>query len=352
MGKRQFIIDGHTIHDDSDAFVIAEIGANHCGNIETCKQLFQAAKACGANAVKLQKRDNQSLFTKGMYHKPYASRHAFGESYGAHREALEFGWDEYVELKAYANDLGITFFATAFDLKSVEFLMKLDVPAFKTSSSDLKNIPLLKAVASTGKPIILSTGGGTMEDVLRAFEALTQNHQNFCLLQCTVGYPAKIDTLDLRVIETYRKVFPGQVIGLSSHDETTVTSVVAYALGARVIEKHFTLNRMWKGTDQSFSLEPKDLQQMVQDLKVARLSLGQSTKRLHAGENETLIKIGKKIVAAHPLRAGKILEPNDIAFKSPGDGLHPYYFEQVLGKRLKHNISQDENIQLDALQVE
>ena len=150
----------------------AEIGHNHQGDLEQAKKLFRKAKELGANAVKLQKRDNRALYTRDMFNKPYDHENSFASTYGEHREFLEFGREEYLALKDYAADLAITFFATAFDFPSADFLMELDMPAFKIASGDLKNIPLIQHVARFGRPMFVSTGGGAMEDVQRAYDAI------------------------------------------------------------------------------------------------------------------------------------------------------------------------------------
>lgn len=282
------------IADDADCYVIAEIGHNHQGSVETCKALFLAAKQCGADAVKLQKRDNRTLFTRDMYDAPYVSENSYGATYGEHREALEFGWTEYGELQVYAKEIGITFFATAFDEVSAEFLADLDMPAFKIASGDLTCLPLLRKVARYGKPVILSTGGGTMDDVRAAVRALGDCPH--AILQCTSGYPASFEELNLNVIKTYREAFPGTVIGLSSHDNGIAMAPVAYALGARIIEKHFTLDRTWKGTDQAFSLEPVGLKKMVRDLKRVKAALGDGIKCVYPSEQAPMSKMRKVLI--------------------------------------------------------
>jgi N-acetylneuraminate synthase/sialic acid synthase len=188
---RRLELNGVVIDDDSDCYVIAEIGNNHQGEVKKCKQLFLAVKEAGADAVKLQKRDNRSLFTRAMYAQPYMSENAFGETYGAHREFLEFDRDEYVELCRFAKEIGLTFFATAFDVPSADFLEDLDMPAYKIASGDLKSLPLLRHVASFGKPIVLSTGGGTLEDVRRAYDAIRPINDKLAILQCTASYPCE-----------------------------------------------------------------------------------------------------------------------------------------------------------------
>lgn len=346
---RQLLLDGAMIDETSDCYVIAEIGHNHQGDVEKAKTLFRAAKECGVNAVKLQKRDNRSLYTRQLYESPYNNENSYGATYGAHREALEFGWDAYRELKHYAAELGITFFATAFDHASADFLAELDMPAYKIASGDLKNTPLLRHVARFGKPMILSTGGGTLEDVQRAYDTVMPLNPQLCLLQCTALYPVEPEDMNLRVITTYRKLFPNVVIGLSDHQNGIAMSLVAYTLGARVIEKHFTMNRAWRGTDHAFSLEPVGMRKMVRDLQRARVAMGDGVKRVLPAEEKPLYKMGKKLVAARDLPEGQVLSPSDVAIKSPNDGLPPYELERVVGRITRRALSADEAFSLDDL---
>ncbi|MGF1610048.1 MAG: N-acetylneuraminate synthase family protein [Kiloniellales bacterium] len=346
----QLVIDGRVVNDESDCYVIAEIGHNHQGELEKCQQLFVAAKEAGASAVKLQKRHNRSLFTRAMYEQPYNSENAFAPTYGEHREYLEFDREQYLALKAFAKELGITFFATAFDVPSADFLQALDMPAFKIASGDLRNIPLMRHVAAFGKPMIVSTGGGSLDDVQRAYDAIMPINSQLCVLQCTASYPCEVEKLNLRVIETFRRVFPDVVVGLSSHDNGIAMPLVAYMLGARVVEKHFTLNRAWKGTDHAFSLAPDGLRRMVRDLHRARTALGDGNKRTLPEEEVPLTKMGKKLVAARNLPSGHALTASDILIKSPGDGLPPYYLDEVIGRRLAKALAEDEDIQLESLQ--
>src|SRR5919204_5619282 len=179
--SRRLTIDGVEIHDGSGCYVIAEIGHNHQGSLEQAKAMVTVAKDCGANAVKLQKRSNRSLYTREFFEQPYENEFSFGATYGEHREALELGRDEYVELQRYARSLGITLFATPFDFESADFLAELDMPAYKFASADLLNTPLLRYVAALGKPMLLSTGGATLEDVDRAVAAITAINDQLCI---------------------------------------------------------------------------------------------------------------------------------------------------------------------------
>ncbi|MCK6625143.1 MAG: N-acetylneuraminate synthase family protein [Anaerolineae bacterium] len=347
--KRELIIENKVVDDNSDCYVIAEIGHNHQGDLEKAKEMFRVAKECGADAVKLQKRDNRSLYTKAGYNRPYDNRNSFGATYGEHREALEFGRDEYIELRRYARELDITMFATAWDFASADFLAELEMPVFKIASGDLKSIPLLTYIAQFQKPIILSTGGGSMEDVLRAYEAIMPINPQLAILQCTAGYPCEFEELNLRVITTFRERFPQNVIGFSSHDNGIAMAVAAYVLGARIVEKHFTLNHTWKGTDHPFSLEPIGLRKMVRDLRRTRVAFGDGIKRTYTSERDPILKMGKKLVAARALPAGHALRREDIALKSPGDGLPPYELSKIVGRTLIRDLDEDDNITFEVL---
>lgn len=346
---RKLTIDGFTISDSSDCFVIAEIGNNHQGDLEKAKDLFKAAKECGVDAVKLQKRDNKSLLTRAAYNKPYDNENSFGATYGEHREALEFGREEYVELKKYAQELGLIMFATAFDFNSADFLADLDMPAYKVASGDLKSIPLLKHIAKIGKPMIVSTGGGTMEDVQRAYDAIMPINSQLAILQCTASYPAEPEDLNLRVITTYLEKFPDVVIGLSDHENGIAMAVAAYVLGSRIVEQHFTLNHTWKGTDHAFSLEPIGMRKLVRDLRRVKVALGDGEKKIYPSEVNPIHKMGKKLVAARDLKAGQALTLEDIAIKSPSDGIPPYELDNVIGKTLTKDLREDENFTFEVL---
>ncbi len=339
--SRSLTIDGVFIDDTTDAYVIAEIGHNHQGSIEKAEELFHAAKLAGASAVKLQKRDNKNLFTKDYYDRPYENENSFGSTYGQHREALEFGRKEFERLIALGKKIGIMVFSTAFDVPSADFLAELDMPVYKIASGDLRNTPLIRHIAKIGKPMILSTGAALMEDVRRGYEAAREHNDQVAVLQCTATYPAQVEEMDIRVIQTYRDAFPEAVIGLSAHDHGILMPVVAYLLGGRIIEKHFTLDRAMKGTDHAFSLEPLGLKKVVRDLKKARISLGSAEKRMFECERLASVKMGKQLVASRDLPDEHVVVSGDIAIKSPGGGIPPYELEMLIGRRLKKALSKD-----------
>jgi N-acetylneuraminate synthase/sialic acid synthase len=330
-------------------YVIAEIGHNHQGSLDKARELFREAKLAGAHAVKLQKRDNRGLYTRAAYNKPYDNENSFGATYGEHREYLEFGAREYKALQGYAAELGVDFFATAFDLASADFLAALDVPAYKIASGDLKSTPLLKHVASFGKPIIISTGGALLEDVERAYETIMPLNRQLAILQCTAGYPAAFEELDLRVIATYRDRFPGAVIGFSSHDNGIAMPVAAYMLGSRIVEKHFTLNRAMKGTDHAFSLEPVGLRKMVRDLERTYRAMGNGVKKIYDSERAPIVKMGKSLVVARDLPMGHRVTAQDIVMKSPGGGIPPYELDRVVGCVTLKALYEDDFLAYEAL---
>lgn len=315
---REITINGHRTDDETVPYVIAELGHNHQGDIKTAEKMIRAAAYAGASAVKLQKRDNKTLFTKAYYDQPYNSENAYGATYGEHREALEFDQKQYALLRSIAHMEGIDFFATAFDLPSVDFLVNfIGVPAIKIASADLTNLPLIEYAASADLPLIISTGGSTSHHVWEAFEAAGKR-ADVVFMQCTAVYPAPADTLNLSVIPRLRNLFPHNVIGYSGHDVGIVMPVIAWSLGARVIEKHFTLNRTMKGSDQAWSLEPEGMRKMVRDLDRARVAMGSDDKVILDAEQTALAKMGKIAVAARALPDGHLITEKDVLIRSAG----------------------------------
>ena len=344
---RALTIDGKRIDDTEDCYVIAEIGHNHQGSVEQCKKMFRIAKECGAHAVKLQKRNNKAIFTEAAYNQVYDNRNSYGDTYGVHREVLEFDEAQFRDLIQYAADLGITLFSTAFDVESADMLDKLGTPAYKVASFDLRFTPLLRHVAEKGKPIIISTGASTLDDIRRAYEVIHPINPNVAILQCTSSYPCEFEELDLGVITTLRHEFEDCVIGYSGHDSGIAMAVAAYVLGARIVEKHFTLNRASKGTDHAFSLEPVGLRKMCRDLQRCRAAMGDGVKKVYESEKRPFSKMSKKIVAAGPMSAGTVLDWKHLDYRSPGDGMPPWQADQLVGRTLKCDVGKEETLSLD-----
>ena len=288
---RELTIAGRRIADDEPCYVIAELGHNHGGNLATSEDLIVSAASCGVDACKLQKRSNSTLYTSALLNKPYDHENSYGPTYGAHREALEFGTHEYNICTDVATKAGVTCFATAFDEASADFLMNLGTPAIKLSSGSLTDLRLIDYVARLGVPVLLSTGAGTLDDIDRAVECLEAQTLEFALLHCTASYPCAFEELNLEMIPVLRDRYPDMVVGWSGHDSGIAMALVAYAIGARIIEKHFTLNRAMKGTDHAFSLEPSGMKKMVRDLDRCRVALGDGVKRVYDSELAPIAKM-------------------------------------------------------------
>ena len=346
---RKLEISNFLVTDRSLPFVIAEVGHNHQGNLEQAIKLIGAAATAGASAVKFQKRDNKNLFTPRMYDESYNSENSFGSTYGLHRDALEFGLEEYKICVAEAKRLNILFFATAFDFNSADFLQSLEMPLYKLASGDLRNLPLLEYVARFERPMIISTGGADFAMIEAAANAIRKIHNNFAILQCTASYPAQFNQLNLRVIDRLRHLYPENVIGYSGHDNGIAMSTAAFTLGARIIEKHFTLNRALKGTDHAFSLEPQGLGKLVRDLRRTSEALGDGEKVVYENERAPIRKMGKMIVAKRFIPAGTKISRDDIELRSPADGLAPDMLEKVLGSILKNDVGQHEPLLASSL---
>ena len=331
-------------------YVIAEIGHNHQGDLETALKMIQVAAASGVQAVKFQKRDNKTLYTKAFYNKPYDNENSYGATYGEHREFLEFSRDAYIELKKCAEEHGLEFIATAFDFKSVDFLEDIGVTCFKTASGDITNTPLLVYIAKLGKPMFVSTGAATMDEVRLAYETILAHNDKLCLMHCTAGYPTEYHDLNLKAIEIMKREFPKAIIGYSGHDNGILAAVIAYMLGAKVLEKHFTLNRAWKGTDHKFSLEPEGLRKQVRDIRRVDISLGDGKKDIKDFEKDARLKMGKGIYTSRPLSAGSTITFDDICFKTPANGTPPYLIDKIIGKKLKVDLSEEVTISFDQVE--
>ena len=287
---RELVIAGRRIADDAPPLVIAEIGNNHSGSVQTACEMVRSAYACGADIVKFQVRDNRTLYSSALLDRPYEHENSFGLTYGAHRAALELSSDDLATTQHVAQTLPILWFATAFDEPSADLLMAMDVPAMKLASGALTDAALQEHVRGFGIPIILSTGGGTVQQI----DAAVLRFQGRCplaLLHCVAEYPAKPEHANLRCLTTLRTRYPDTVIGFSSHFTGLSFSLAAFVMGARIIEHHVTLDRAMKGTDHAFSLEPKGLATLCDDLKKLYVGMGDGVKRMLECERGPLSKM-------------------------------------------------------------
>ena len=260
---------------------------------------------------------------------------------------MELSKNQFKELINFSKKIKIELFATPFDIESVKFLESVNVRCYKIASADLRNTILQREIAKTKKPIFLSTGGGTLKDVKRAVKNIMSINKNLAILHCTASYPCKIEDMNLNIIAKYKKLFKNHIIGLSDHENGIDAAAPAYMLGARVFEKHFTLNRANKGTDNAFSLEPTGLSKFIRTLDRLPVILGNSEKKVLLSEKKPIFKMAKSIVASRFLKKGSILKRSDINFKSPGGGVDPYFISKFLGKKLTKDLKEDDKILLN-----
>jgi len=332
---------GNRIISDNDVFVIAEIGANHMGDPDLCEQMIIEAAKCGVDAVKMQKRNNTKMFTKSALQRPYDNELSYGATYGEHREYLDwFGRKEFLRFKIIAEKHGVIFFATPFEEDSADFLHNLGVTLWKIASCDVTNLPLVEKVAKFGQPMIISTGGATMDEIVRLFDAIYPINDNFALLHCISIYPNKDTDLNLKFISYMRDKFPFHPIGFSSHHPGVLPLMVARTLGANIFEVHFTMNRGEKGTDHGFSMEPRGLSLICQDLKRINIMLGVQEKKVSSAETDGFIKkMGKSVYVNRQMMAGEVIERGVLCVKSPAGGLKPSEIDNIVGKRLVNDLS-------------
>jgi N-acetylneuraminate synthase len=272
-------LDGRKVGDGAPCLVIAEIGINHNGDLQTCKDLVELSAKGGCEVVKFQKRTVDVVFTADDLARPRES--PFGTTNGDLKRGLEFGRDEYAEIDVFCRSLGIQWTASCWDEGSVDFLEAFEPPFYKIASASLTDDQLLRRHRATGRPIVMSTGMSTLEEIDHAVEVL--GTQNLILLHCTSTYPASADELNLRAIQTLRDRY-GLPVGYSGHEQELSTTVAAVALGACIIERHVTLDRTIWGSDQPSSLEPDELERLVTDIRGVERAIGDGQKRVYESE--------------------------------------------------------------------
>jgi sialic acid synthase len=270
-------------------YIIAEIGCNHQGSLEIFKNMILKAKECGVDAVKSQKRCNRECLTQEQYAAPYISPHSFGQTYGEHREKLELNKDEWEDVMNFADDLGIPLFASVFDISSARFMKDLGVEMVKIGAGQVTQRELLTEVSSYGLPVLLSTGMSTYEEIDQAVEIFARTGVDLTLMQCTSAYPCPYEDIHLRVIPTLMERY-GLPVGFSGHHTSVAIDAAAVALGAAAIERHFTLDRTMKGTDQVLSLEPVGMNQVVRYIRATESALGDPEKQVLEIEKPVRLK--------------------------------------------------------------
>jgi N,N'-diacetyllegionaminate synthase len=347
MKETDILIDQKVIGSGSQVFVIAEIGINHDGSVSQAEKLIDAAADAGADAVKFQSFRADHLLIPSRDR--YAQQTEGAESAYQMLRRCELSWEDQERLKKHADARSILFMSTPFDEESADFLDSLDVPVFKIASSDITHVPLLRHVASKGKPVFLSTGMSFLSEVADAIWTLrSAGAKEILLMHCVSTYPALPQHMNLRALQTLQSYFELPV-GLSDHSEGILLSLVSVALGAVVIEKHFTIDKSAPGPDHKASMDPADLKMLIKSLRDVEASMGDGRKRPSDIEEESRLFSRRSIVAAADIRAQEQIADWMLAFKRPGSGLEPRYYEKVIGMTARRNIGKDTILQWEDL---
>lgn len=331
----------------SSVYIIAEAGVNHNGDIQIAKKLIEEAKKCGADAIKFQTFKAKNLVTKNVDKARYQKENDNSSStqYDMLRK-LELNYEDFIELQNYANLNKIDFLSSAFDIESIEFLEKLDMKYFKIPSGEITNLPYLRRVAATKKTIILSTGMSTYCDIERAVNILKEyGSDDIYILHCNTEYPTPMEDVNLRAMINIGNAF-GLKFGYSDHTKGIEIPIAAVTLGAEVIEKHFTLDNKMKGPDHIASLNPIDFKSMVQAIRNVEVALGDGVKKLSNSEKSNIKIVRKSIVAKYDILKDEVFSEDNLTVKRPGNGISPFMWDSVMGRKAKKNFLKDELIEI------
>lgn len=328
--------------------IIGEAGVNHNGSMEMAKQLIDAAAIAGVDYVKFQTFKAEKLVTKDAKQAEYQQRNAKDDSQYTMLKKLELSEAQHEELIAYCKEKGVKFLSTAFDLESIEYLHSLNLGVWKIPSGEITNYPYLKKIAQYCEPVIMSTGMCSMDDVEQALNVLLKNgltKEQITLLHCNTEYPTPMQDVNLKaMLEIEDKV--AVKVGYSDHTQGIEVPIAAVALGAEVIEKHFTLDRMLPGPDHKASLEPNELKAMVDAIRNIEQALGDGQKHVSESERKNMAIARKSIVAARDIKQGEELTEENLCVKRPGNGISPMRWEEVIGSCAKRDFKEDELIEL------
>lgn len=333
----------------NDSIIIAEVGQNHQGDIDLAKEYIKVFANAGADVVKFQTRDNKYLFSEGAYNAPYNSENAFDKIYGLHREKLELDRKWIQVLKDECVKYNVKFMSTPFDEPSLKLLIDNDVDILKIASFDLGNLPFINKIAKTAKPTVMSIGGGKHHQIKSSIEVLRSHlsDDKIAVLHCVSEYPCNYDVLGLDNIPHLQELYPSLLIGLSDHYNGILSGPVGYMKGARVFEKHVTLNRSWKGTDHSFALEPDGFRKFVRDIK--RVPYMMKPKDIsEIGKEPVFKKLGKSLVAATDIAAGELLTLDNLSGRIFDKQYIPVrQSNEIIGKKLTRSYQVGEAISFD-----
>lgn len=347
-GKNELKVNliGHEIGDGCPTFIVGEVGQNHNGSLEMAKNLIDMAARCGIDAVKFQKRDIKWDLTQEAYNQPYDNPNSFGNTYGKHREFLELSEEQHKELKEYTNARGLIYFCTATDIPSIKVMERVGNPIYKVASRDLANIPLLKEIARTKKPVILSTGMSDLVDIREAINVFAEYDSPIILMQCISQYPADLDKVNLAAIKTLRKEFK-RLIGYSDHSVGIIAPISASILGACIVEKHITLSRALKGTDHAGAIEEEGLRRIVKYIREAEIAQGSGLKQFEEVVQNAKKKLSRSLCSKIFIKKGSMLTEEMLVLKSPGEGISWKDRSLIIGKTASKDILENTTLKME-----
>lgn len=327
-------------------YIIAEAGVNHNGSFELACRLVDAAKTAGVDCIKFQTFRSKNLVSRNAQKADY-QKTTTGDGFQVDMlRKLELSYDEFLELKKYCDQVGICFLSTPFDFESIDFLNSIDMPFWKIPSGEITNYPYLVALAKTGKAVVMSTGMCTIDEVGAAIKVLLDHGtKEIRLLHCNTEYPTPFEDVNLSAIQTMRDTF-GFEVGYSDHTKGIEVPIAAVALGATIIEKHFTLDRNMEGPDHKASLEPNELTAMVSCIRNVEAAIGNGDKMPSSSETKNIVVARKSIVAKRAIKAGEEFTEDNITAKRPGSGISPMRWLEVLGTKAIRDFEEDELIEI------
>ncbi|MBC70014.1 MAG: hypothetical protein CL492_14235 [Acinetobacter sp.] len=325
-------------------YFIAEIGLNHNGSIKIAKDLISEAVKAGADAVKFQKRDVANLATNEILDTIDTRFPEFGSTYREIREFIEFNENEYVELKKFAKDSGIDFLCTAFDIESYNFLMKIGVDYLKIASHSVTNLPLIEHVAKNRTSAIVSTGMSELEDIDLVYQLFLKYQTDLVLLHCVSSYPTPPHEMNLNIISTLKNRYKNIPIGYSGHETDRLSTIAAVCKGARVVERHITLDKSMIGFDHSLSVTPNELKSLIHEIRQIEILMGTDEKKVLDSELLKKNQYNVSMISKKDILAGSVLNEDNVVFKNPGNGILYKDAHKYFGKTLKSSIKKDQVI--------
>ena len=339
----------------SHTYLIGEIGQNHNGSVDLAKLLIDKAAQPVKDelfnmvlkpwdAVKLTKRDLAEELSASAMAKPYESPHSFGRTYGEHRQKLELNDEQHFELYQYAKEKGLDFVETLCAIGCLSMLKLFKPDRLKVASRDLTNLPLLNAMAETKIPMVISTGMGGEQEIDDALEVITKHHNSVSILHCLSQYPSEYKNINLNSIHYLKQKYSDFEVGYSDHSIGISIPLAAVAMGATTIEKHITLDRTMKGTDQAGSLAPDGMRRMVRDIRNLEMAFGEMKKERSEAVSAAKVKLERSIATKRDMQQGEVISEADVHLLSPGDGFQWAQKDQLIGKKLNQNVSADEVI--------